>query len=135
MKRLTSLKPMFALLSLAVIGLTIAPNLAQAGVNVDGVLSRSTPISQVYRPGCHHRIVDVTLYAGTTYTIDLASDDFDSYLLLLDRNGNILAEDDDSGGGLDARIVYRPRVSGTYQIVVTTYRAGERGAYSLTVRP
>ncbi len=134
MKRI-SLKALAAGLIAVTIGLTVAPDAAHAQVTVDGVLSRSSPISQALRPGRYYRTVTVTLQAGTTYTIDLASDDFDSYLLLVDRNGRVLAEDDDSGGGLDARIVWRPRVTGTYTIIVTTFNPGERGEYSLTVRP
>jgi len=37
-------------------------------------------------------------------TITLRSSAADAYLYLLDRNGNVLAEDDNGGGGTDARI-------------------------------
>ena len=56
---------------------------------------------------------------------------------LEDSKGKILAEDDDSGGNLDARIVYRAQQSGIYRLVATTiapkgHPAGT-GAFVLTV--
>ena len=42
-----------------------------------------------------------------------------------DSRGEQLAEDDDSGGFLDARI--------TYRIIATSYEPGKTGAYTLTV--
>jgi hypothetical protein len=37
-------------------------------------------------------------------TLELTSQAFDAYLLLLDNDNNVIAEDDDSAGGTDARI-------------------------------
>jgi hypothetical protein len=41
---------------------------------------------------------------GEVVTIEMWSDDFDAYLELYDPNGNLLAEDDDSGGDYNAMI-------------------------------
>jgi len=57
----------------------------------------------------------------------------DAYLKLFDPKGQNVAEDDDSGGDLDARIVYTPQVTGRFRIMATTYRPNETGAYPLTV--
>ena len=51
-----------------------------------------------------HKVHTYKMTAGLTYTIDLVSQDFDSYLRLEDSTGKQLAEDDDSGGFPHARI-------------------------------
>jgi serine protease Do len=108
---------------------------ASADVYTKGRLSVYSPISSYVRPGCYFHKHVVTLRAGVTYTIDLRSADFDAYLVLADDDGRILAEDDDSGGGLDARIVFRAPYTGDYEIYTTTYSPGAVGNYTLIVRP
>ena len=79
----------------------------------------------------------VELTAGKTYMIQLnkkAGSDIDPYLKLLDPTGKQVAQDDDGGGDLNARIVYtpmirnishfrhraiRPDIGGGFQLVVT----------------
>jgi hypothetical protein len=43
------------------------------------------------------------------------------------------AEDDDSGGGLNARITFRAPADGIYRIRATSFNNG-RGPFTLTVR-
>jgi hypothetical protein len=43
----------------------------------------------------------------------------DPYLILLDSQGKEVARDDDSGGGLDARIRFSPKKSGDFTVVAT----------------
>jgi hypothetical protein len=71
----------------------------------------------------------------------LESSDFDPYLELLDANGELVAYDDDSGGGLNSRIgpLVLPE-SGVYTIRANSYgnaRGGTAGvgAYLLTIFP
>jgi tetratricopeptide (TPR) repeat protein len=81
-------------------------------------------------------LYQVKLQAGKTYVIDMVSPDpkaLDPYLVLRDATGTKLAEDDDSGGGLNARITFRAAQDGTFRIQATSYNAG-RGAFTLTVR-
>jgi serine/threonine protein kinase len=82
------------------------------------------------------RVYRVQLTAGTTYVIDMVTPNqpaLDPFLVLTDAAGRPLAQDDDGGGGLNARIVYRALQSGTYRIVATSINFGT-GAYTLTVR-
>lgn len=73
--------------------------------------------------------------AGQQVTIELRSAEFDTYLQLLDANNNRLAEDDDSLGDLDSRVIFRLPSTGTYQIVVNNIGDTRRaGSYSLTLR-
>lgn len=72
--------------------------------------------------------------AGEAITLDVMSSDFDAYAVIQDGNGNVLARDDDSGGGLNARIIFTLPATGVYRLIANTQRAGATGAYSLSVR-
>ncbi|MCC6362231.1 MAG: PPC domain-containing protein [Bryobacterales bacterium] len=64
-------------------------------------------------------------------TIDLASTRFDAYLGLLHEDKTNIAQDDDSGGGSNARIVVTLD-PGVYTILANAYSEGETGAFDLT---
>jgi serine protease Do len=72
--------------------------------------------------------------AGQTVSLDLTSDDFDTYLILLDSNGNSVAQDDDSASGTNARIVTQLPQSDTYILLANSFSSGESGDYELTLR-
>jgi hypothetical protein len=116
------------------LGVLALPKPASAEFLTDSWLTQSSPIG-AYRADCFYGVHNVKLTAGTIYTIDLRSGEFDAYLFLVDPFGNIVGMDDDSGGGLDARIVYRPSVTGTYRIVATTFRPFSTGRYRVHVTP
>ena len=99
----------------------------------DGALNKRDPFD-FEREKCYRHIHEFNLKAGKTYTFDLASDDFDSYLRLEDADGNKLAEDDDGAGFLNARIVYTAAADGPHRIIATTCDPGQFGAYRLTIR-
>ncbi len=64
----------------------------------------------------------------------LNSSAFDAYLILLDSKGNLVDQDDDGGGGTNARI-NRLLAPGTYYVIakpVSDYTSG--GAYTLTAQ-
>ncbi|MCY3806605.1 MAG: pre-peptidase C-terminal domain-containing protein, partial [bacterium] len=65
-------------------------------------------------------------------TIELSSQT-DTYLYLLDAQGDVIVEDDDGGSGTDSRIV-RDLSVGSYLVEATTYRAGASGSFTLGVR-
>src|SRR5258707_10846561 len=78
----------------------------------------------------------VKLKMDKTYVIDMASVDFDTYLRLENGKGDQVAEDDDSGGGvnmLDAQIAFTPEKDDTFKIVATRFDEGT-GNFALTVR-
>ncbi|MBI3407955.1 MAG: PPC domain-containing protein [Planctomycetes bacterium] len=76
----------------------------------------------------------VKLRAGKTYRIDLKSTDFDAFLYLHDADGKKLAEDDDSGGGLDSRITYKAAADGIYVFTATSLGMSGTGDFVLVVR-
>ena len=79
--------------------------------------------------------VRVTLTAGLLYRFSLSSAVAqgipDPYLRLYDAAGVLIAEDDDSGPGLDSAIDFIPSVTGDYYLSASDYSAA-LGAYVLS---
>jgi len=100
---------------------------------IDGTIAKTDPFD-FEREKCYRHIHEFKLQAGKTYTLDLASEEFDAYLRLENEEKGKIAEDDDGAGNLNSRIVYTPAKEGTYRIVVTTCDPGQSGAYRLTIR-
>ena len=76
----------------------------------------------------------VTLKKDQSYVIDQVSNQLDSYLILVDAKGRTVAEDDDGGGNLNARIIYRPSEEGEFRIIATSFLKKDTGPYTLTIR-
>ena len=72
--------------------------------------------------------------AGEQVQIEMTSQEIDSYLILIDADGNDLAQDDDSGGGNNARIVTTLPADGIYLLMANSYQAGQAGSYNLRAR-
>jgi glutathione peroxidase-family protein len=79
------------------------------------------------------KIHTVKMKAGSVYTIDMVSNEFDSYLRLEDSAGKQLDEDDDSGGNLNARIIFNCPKDGDYKVICTCYSEAT-GNFTLTVK-
>jgi hypothetical protein len=91
-----------------------------------------------FRP---HQVASMTcnvkLAAETTYNIDMTTTDatLNPYLKLLDSDGKLVAEDDDSGGEKNARLEYRPKAAGVFQIVTLPFDENSAsGRFVLQVR-
>lgn len=99
-----------------------------SGTSQSGVLTANSCVSQQGR-----RFDTWTLVVSATaaFTIDLRSNDFDAFLSLI-RDGSIVATDDDGGGVTNARIS-ATLSAGSYQILATSFDAGEMGTYLLSV--
>ncbi|NEO26171.1 MAG: trypsin-like serine protease, partial [Kamptonema sp. SIO4C4] len=69
--------------------------------------------------------------AGTRISIEMSSGEIDSYLILIAPDGSEVAQDDDGGGGRNARIVATLPLSGTYVLMANSYARGETGTYQL----
>src|SRR5213075_661241 len=59
---------------------------------------------------------------------------FDNYLRLEDAKGKELAEDDDSGGMQNARIIFNCQTDGEYKVICTAYAPEGMGSYVLTIK-
>ena len=77
-------------------------------------------------------VYEFTLGAAATVQIDMASTDLDSYLGLFEVGGRFLAQDDNSGGASNARIVTQ-LAAGRYRVWANTTKGATSGAYTLTV--
>jgi len=71
-------------------------------------------------------------HPGRPVEIEMEAEGLDAYLMVLGPHGEVW-EDDDSGGGLNAKVSLRLPSRGEYRVVATTYRAGMTGAYELKV--
>lgn len=100
-------------------------------IKIDGVLAKNDDKDPRRNTPC--KIHVVTLQGGQSYTIDLIGRGFDAYLRLEDKAGKELAEDDDSGGDLNAQIVFNCKKDDDYRIICTSQGIGS-GKYTLTVR-
>jgi S1-C subfamily serine protease len=119
--------------------LATAPENPREVYRFQGQLSKTDPRDEV-RPG-YRKTYNVRLKAGKTYVIEMRSDDasgllrrFDPYLRLEDARGDQLEEDDDSGGELNALIVFRAAADGEYKIIATTFDSSQTGKFTLTVK-
>jgi hypothetical protein len=104
----------------------------QLGTNVQGRLETG---DQRMNDGTWADVWQFQGNAGTRIVIELRSEEFDTYVQLLDAQGNRLAEDDDSLGNLDSKVEFTLTATGMYQIVVNNFSDERRaGIYTLTVR-
>lgn len=72
--------------------------------------------------------------AGRTVVIDLVSEAFDAYLVVLGPGLGTPLEDDDSGGRCHARVTLTFPESGDYEIIVNTAAPRATGRFVLSVR-
>ncbi len=72
--------------------------------------------------------------ANQSLTVDLISDDFDAYLLLTRSRGEKLVDNDDGGGGCNARIVYTATDGHPLRIVVNSASQPKRQTGRFTLR-
>jgi hypothetical protein len=72
--------------------------------------------------------------AGDVVTITMTSDDFDSFVRLLDPSGDEISSDDDSAGNLNALLAdFELPADGTYTIVASSFSSTSAGAFELTL--
>jgi len=83
----------------------------------------------------HFKPYPLALKTGKTYVIDLVKGGpgMDPYLYLEAPDGKVVGRDDDSGGDLNARLIYTPASDGEFRIIATTL-VPATGDFRLTVR-
>lgn len=118
----------FAALALAMLA---SPAAAQAPWSASGELTDSDSVGDEQRRHDDHPI---RLEAGQRYSLTVNSEAFDP-LARLYRTGEDqpVAENDDSDGSLNSRIVYAPAAGGDYVLRVTAFSEAGRGAYTARV--
>lgn len=73
--------------------------------------------------------------AGDTLRINLASDEFDTYLRLITPTGETIENDDFEGSTQQSVIELTLQETGRYRVLVTSYSAGSTGSYELSAAP
>ncbi|MFH7245095.1 MAG: tetratricopeptide repeat protein [Spirulina sp.] len=101
-------------------------------LTITGVLDEN---SEVLDDGRFFNIHTFEGVEGQIVVIDLISDEFDAFLGLTDSTGELLASDDNSGEGTNARLTLSLTETGTYGIGVLSLNSGEIGRYNLTLQP
>jgi hypothetical protein len=76
---------------------------------------------------------ELTLIEGRRYIIDLASEDFEAFVQLLDEEDTMVAFNDGGCHPRPARIVYTAPRTGAFRVVATSAAPFATGAYTLTV--
>jgi peroxiredoxin len=100
-------------------------------VKFEGTLDADGPKDPRRNTPC--KIHVIPLKKGQSYTIDMVGAGFDAYLRLEDNAGTELAEDDDSGGDLNAQIVFNCAKDGDYKIYCTCV-GNATGKYTLIIK-
>jgi hypothetical protein len=73
--------------------------------------------------------------AGDSFIIELESQDFDTFLAIMDSEGNILQQNDDVGDrDSNSRIRVTLPKDGVYSVIVNAYDKKGKGEYVLTIR-
>ena len=104
--------------------------IVQVGETLTAALSSS---DLQFRDSTHFRRYLVPVAPNQSVTLDLRSEDFDSYLILELGRGERIARIDDGGGGCNARFVYRATDDRPLVAVVNTAKRGQVGRYTLRV--
>jgi hypothetical protein len=100
----------------------------QLGVDYPGMLNDADPVVE----GRPLQAWALEANAGQTVTIDLMSDDLDSYLQLVGP-GLSLMTNDDGGDGLNSRLDVSFPQDGVYRVIASSL-GGATGSYTLRVR-
>lgn len=108
-----------------------------AGVEYAGVVSAGETITGSIADASYLHLYDYEGQAGEEITITMTgSGNLDAYLGLFDPAGEVIAEDDDSLGGLNAVITVKLPETGLYMIAVTRSGIDEgtsTGSYTVEV--
>ncbi|HEY9627745.1 MAG TPA: trypsin-like peptidase domain-containing protein [Coleofasciculaceae cyanobacterium] len=111
------------------------PNGQQGGILLQqqGTLGPGAPILQ--SDGSFYREHTFRGSAGQTVTVSLESSDFDTYLIVLDENEQLLGQNDDtSANSTNSSLTLTLPVTGTYRVIANTYDRTGQGEYTLMVR-
>jgi len=81
--------------------------------------------------GSYYKAYQFQGQAGQSVVLEMRGTGIDPYLVLFDPNGRKIAEDDDGGGGKNARIAITLPNTGTYTLYANSYEVGDTGSFTL----
>ncbi len=102
---------------------------AEVVLDVDGTIGFGETATVTLSDEVPAQLYSFSATAGDTVVISANSVDLDTYLQLYDAQSNLIAEDDDSGSDVNARLTFSIPETATYIVEVTTFNAlfGESG--------
>ena len=103
-------------------------SLLQIPFNQTGTLE---PGDKTLENGSLYDIYTFTGQAGQIIKVSLISEDFDTRLLLLDADEELIASNDDSNDSSNSELAWQLTETKEYHLFITTYGDDERGAYQL----
>jgi hypothetical protein len=103
-------------------------------VRFEGNVAGGDPTVSLFGKEYPAKLHTVKLTAGKQYVIDLVRqvDGLDPLLVLQDKNGKTLANDDDGGGSLNSRITFLCQKDDSYKVFAAAF--GGEGRYVLTIK-
>jgi len=111
-----------------------SPNSRRVLLQEQAVLDRRTA-SVLESDNSLYRTYEFQGQRGQTVTIDLTSPDFDTFLALLDPDGQVVDNNDDiDGSSTNSRLVVTLPRAGTYQVIVNAFDSSGQGRFTITVR-
>ena len=104
---------------------------AVPGIETVQTLANTDCVSEGYR----YDAIAVYMHAGRLYTITMNSPTFNTYLQLVNYSNSVLVDENDNIGpsNTNARILYRPTVSGFYLIAAQSATTAGLGNYTLII--
>jgi hypothetical protein len=99
-------------------------------------LGPGDPINYPGRLAIPYKFWPIPFVGGKTYVIEMnkvGNDSIDPYLILHNPQNVKVAEDDDSGGDLNARIVFQAPATGIYGVFATTLQINQGGNFQFIV--
>ena len=109
--------------------LPLVGNLA-VGEEVAGALTTDDALSW---DGTYVQAWSLKLEAGDSVTVDVLSNDFDAFLVVVAPRLADVFTDDDGAGACDARVTLTAAVAGQYRVAVNTWEVGATGSFRIRV--
>jgi len=117
-------------LAISVTGASAAASVAAAGRNERGTLAAG---DRELSSGEYYDSFDMSGAGGEFVVIDLRSREFDPYLILVAPSGEQFENDDHEGDATRSQVAMELPETGDYRVLVTSYKPGETGSYTLTI--
>ncbi len=103
-------------------------------LNGQAIASALSAADNTLPDGSYFKAYQFQGQAGQSVTIDMRGNGIDPYLVLFDASGRKVAEDDDGGGGKNARIALTLPRTGKYTLYANSYEVGEAGSFTIAGR-
>jgi S1-C subfamily serine protease len=102
-------------------------------LNLDGnaIASVLTASDNTLPDGSYYKAYQFQAQAGQSVVIEMRGNGIDPYLVLFDATGRKVAEDDDGGGGKNARIAINLTSTGKYTLYANSYEVGQTGSFAI----